>query len=297
MLAIVNGSVQGEKVSIYNPRVHAKHPLNGLKLTNSTGLHLMQGPITVFDDGAYAGDAQIQDLQPGTERLISYAMDLDTEVAPETKAIPDQLVTVKLVKGVLFTSHKHQRSQHYTIKNSGKNAKKLLIEYPYDSNWTLLTPAKPDEKTRDLYRFAVTAEPGKPAMLDVQEERTLNQQVALTNLDDNAIRFYMNVKVVGEEVKKALAEVIRRKQAILDLANQRKQLEQQVTVIDQEQTRIRQNMAQLDRNTDLYNRYVKKFGEQEDQVEALRQQIRKLTVDETNLRKALDDYLIGLTLG
>ena len=42
----------------------------------------MQGPITVFDDGAYAGDAQIQDLPPGTERLISYAMDLDTEVAP-----------------------------------------------------------------------------------------------------------------------------------------------------------------------------------------------------------------------
>ena len=48
----------------------------------------MQGPITVFDDGAYAGDAQIQDLPPGSERLISYAMDLDTEVAPTVKQQP-----------------------------------------------------------------------------------------------------------------------------------------------------------------------------------------------------------------
>ena len=86
-------------------------------------------------------------------------------------------------------------------------------------------------------------------------------------------------------MKKALAEVIARKRSIGQmLADQQKQLEQQITVIDQEQNRIRQNMAQLDRNTDLYNRYVKKFGEQEDQVESLRQQIAKLTADETKLR-------------
>src|SRR6185369_2452203 len=99
MLAILNGSVQGEKVSIYNPNVQAKHPLNGLKLTNSTGLHLMQGPVTVFDDGTYAGDARIEDLPPGSERLISYALDLDTEVAPESKPQPEQLVKVKVAKG------------------------------------------------------------------------------------------------------------------------------------------------------------------------------------------------------
>ena len=66
MLPIVNESVKGEKVSIYNQAVQAKHPLNGLRLVNSTDLHLMQGPITVFDGGAYAGDAKIDDLQPGT---------------------------------------------------------------------------------------------------------------------------------------------------------------------------------------------------------------------------------------
>jgi hypothetical protein len=72
MLPIVNQSVEGTKVSIYNPQVHAKHPLNGLRLKNSTALSLMQGPITVFEGGSYAGDAQIDYLQPGGERVTRW---------------------------------------------------------------------------------------------------------------------------------------------------------------------------------------------------------------------------------
>src|SRR5260221_7060709 len=78
LLPIVNEEVEGTKVSIYNEGTHAKFPLLGLKFTNSTKLHLMQGPITVFENNAYAGDARILDLQPKEERLIAYAIDLGT---------------------------------------------------------------------------------------------------------------------------------------------------------------------------------------------------------------------------
>ena len=178
MLPIVNSAVQGEKLSIYNPAVQPKHPLNGVRLKNTTDLHLMQGPVTVFDDGTYAGDARIEDLPPGSERLISYALDLDVEVAPESKSAPDQLTSVKIAKGVLTSTRKYQRTQTYTVKNSGKNAKTVLVEYPSEPNWKLIEPKEPTEKTRDVYRFAVTAEPGKPAALKIVEEQTVSQQVA-----------------------------------------------------------------------------------------------------------------------
>jgi hypothetical protein len=296
MLPIVNASVDGKKVSIYNANVQVKHPLNGLKLTNSTKLHLMQGPITVFDGGAYAGDAEIKDLAPNSERLISYALDLDTEMADEAKSHPEQLVSVRIAKGTLIASRKYQRTQNYTIKNSGSHAKDVLIEYPHDPNWNLIEPKEPAEKTRDLYRFAVKADPGKPAALKVDEERTDQQRIALSNIDDGTIMFYMNTPVVSAKVKDALGEVIKRRQAIQQLATKRQQLEQQVRDIDAEQARIRQNMAQLDRGSDLYNRYVKKFAEQEDQVESLRKQIRGVQSEETVARKDLDDYLPGLDL-
>jgi hypothetical protein len=296
MLPIVNESVSGDKVSIYNEGTHAKHPLNGLRLKNTTDLHLMQGPMTVFDDGAYAGDAQIQDLQPGTDRLISYAMDLDTEVAPSNKSEPQTLTSLQLNKGTMQTTFKYARSRSFIVKNSGKKAKKVLIEHPLETQWTLVAPKEASEKTRNLYRFLVNAEPGKPATLEVKEEQSVTTQVAVTNLDDNTILQYINNPAPSEAVKKALAEVIKRKQAIAAVVAKREELQRQIGVIDAEQKRIRDNMAQLTKESDLFRRYVTKFTAQEDQVETLRTQVTATIEEEQKLRKGLDDYLTGLDL-
>jgi hypothetical protein len=296
MLPIVNGSVQGEKVSIYNQNVQAKHPLSGLKLINDTGLHLMQGPITVFDGGAYAGDAKIEDLPPKSERLISYALDLKTEVAPEMKGHPEQLLSVKIVKGTMEVSRKLARTNSFTIKNSDTREKTVLIEVPYEASWNLVSPKEPAEKTRDTYRFAVKAEPGKPATLEVVEEQIVGQSLALANLDDNTILFYLSQKNISQQVRNALQEVIKRKQALQQVAVERQNLERQIKAIGEEQERIRKNMEQLERNTDLYKRYVQKFNSQEDTVEKFREQIQKITTDEQQKRRALDDYLINLNL-
>lgn len=296
MLPIVNESVAADKISIYNPGVHAKHPLNGLKFTNSTELHLMQGPITVFDDGSYAGDAQIQDLPPKSERIISYAMDLDTEVAPTSTGDPEQLVSVKIVKGTLHATRKYGRKQSYVVKNSGKKEKKVLIEYPLDANWTLLEPKEPSEKTRDQYRFAVKAEPGKPANLEIKEERTATQQFYVNNLDDGSIQYYINAKVVSDKVKQGLAKVIKKKQALGLLTAKRAELERQVQVIFEEQNRVRQNMAQLPKDSDLFRRYVTKFNEQEDKVEELREQIKTALAEEQAGRQTLDKFIQELDL-
>ena len=40
---------KGKRSRIYNQAVQAKHPLLGLKFKNTSGLHLNQGPITVFE--------------------------------------------------------------------------------------------------------------------------------------------------------------------------------------------------------------------------------------------------------
>ncbi len=296
MLPIVNGSVQAEKVSIFNPAVQPKHPLNGLRLKNTTGLHLMQGPITVFDGGAYAGDARIEDLPPDSERLVSYALDLDVEATAETRLAPEQLVSVKLAKGLLTATRKFERTQTYTIKNSADKARKILIEYPHDPNWKLIEPSEPAEKTRDLYRFAVTAEPGKPATLKVLEQQTVSEQVGLANLPDDAIIIYQRSTAVSDAVKKALSELVKRKQEIQGLAQKKAEQKEIINAITQEQGRIRENMSRLDRNNDLYARYVKKFSEQEDQVEKAREAIKELDVQIHTKQKSLDDYLLGLDL-
>ena len=296
MLPIVSEQIEAEKVSIYDDRVLAKHPLAGLRLVNSTKLNLMQGPVTVYDGDVYAGDARVEDLAPGSERLVSYAVDLDVEVAPRTEPRPEEIVSVKLAKGTLVVTRKLARRKIFEIKNSGADAVKLLVEHPREEPWKLVALEKPAETTRDRYRFAVTAEPGKPVTLEVAEEQQTLQQLALVNTDDSTILFFTNAKQTSPAVKEALTAVIERKREIERFVQERAKREQEVNVVGQEQERIRQNMAQLERTSDLYTRYVQKFAVQEDRVETLRKEVADLQTKELEARRALDDYLQQLEL-
>ena len=297
MLPIVAAEVEAERVAIYDERVLARHPLSGLRLKNTTGLHLMQGPLTVYDQaggGSYSGDARIEDMAPGTERLVSYAVDLDVEVAARGEGRAEEIVNVRLVKGTLFAARKLARAKVFEVKNSGKNAVKVLLEHPLEGGWTLVAPEKPEEKTRDRYRFAVVAEPGKPVTLEVAEEMPIEEAQVLTNLDDGAILFYSRAKATSPAVREALAEVVRRKREIEQLVRDKGVREQEIATIDQEQARIRGNMGALDRTSDLFNQYVRKFADQEKRIEILRGEIAGLVATEQEARKGLDDYLLAI---
>ena len=297
MLPIVAAEVEAERVAIYDERVLARHPLSGLRLKNTTGLHLMQGPLTVYDQaggGSYSGDARIEDMAPGTERLVSYAVDLDVEVAARGEGRAEEIVNVRLVKGTLFAARKLARAKVFEVKNSGKNAVKVLLEHPLEGGWTLVAPEKPEEKTRDRYRFAVVAEPGQPVTLEVAEEMPIEETQVLTNLDDDTILFYSRAKATSPAVREALAEVVRRKREIEQLVRDKGVREQEIATIDQEQARIRGNMGALDRTSDLFNQYVRKFADQEKRIEILRGEIAGLVATEQEARKGLDDYLLAI---
>src|SRR5206468_666481 len=96
LLPIVQKDVEAMRVSVYNPAVHAKFPLLGLKLKNTTGLNLMQGPITVYEGSIYAGDSRIMDLQPNEERILTFAIDLGTEVESKSKNPLNRITSVSI---------------------------------------------------------------------------------------------------------------------------------------------------------------------------------------------------------
>ncbi|HSZ56514.1 MAG TPA: hypothetical protein VK797_12680, partial [Tepidisphaeraceae bacterium] len=126
MLPIVTDTVEAEKLSIYNPSVLPNNPLLGARLKNTSGKFLMQGPITVLADGAYAGDANIDDLPPGQQRLISYGIDQEITVRTDGGGQTSALLTGKIVKGVLDLTYKQVLTQDYTAEDKADAAKSLL---------------------------------------------------------------------------------------------------------------------------------------------------------------------------
>jgi hypothetical protein len=294
MLPIVNSPIAAEKVSIYNESVQRKFPLNGLWLTNTAGLVLMQGPITVFDDGVYAGDARIEDLQPKETRLISYALDLKVEVEPLPLGGTNQITAIQIRKGVITVGRRLTQSKTYSVRNKAGEKRVVLVEHPFRPDWKLVEPPNPIERTPLVYRFQVAAAPGKTAKLEVTEEHSLGESIGLADADVNLFLLYTRNRSISSKVKEALERVVSLRNALSDLQRRGGQIERQISEISQEQTRIRDNMKVLAQNSELYGRYIKKFDQQETQLEGLREQLARLRADEESQRKQLDDYVTGL---
>ncbi len=296
LLPIVNQEVEGTKVSIYNQGVHAKFPLHGLRLKNTTGLHLMQGPITVFEGSSYAGDARIMDLQPNEDRLLSYAIDLGVEVEPVFKRDPDRLTSVKIVKGILHVTHKLRDARTYNIKNRSSHDRTLLVEQPFRQDWKLVTPEKASERTREVYRFELNVAAGKSASQEVVEEQDRLNQVALTNSDDQSMRFFLTSTVPSQAVKDALAKAIELKVKLAGTQRQIAELDRQLKAITDDQTRLRANLQNVPPTAAAYKRYLEKFDTQETEIEKLQAQTKDLRKSEEQQRKDYEGYLLSLNV-
>jgi hypothetical protein len=296
MLPIVNEAVAGVKLSIYNERVNAKHPLNGFRLKNATSLHLLQGPITVFDGGIYAGDARLADLPPGQERLLSYALDLETEVEPQRSPATQELVGASLKKGLLIVTRRAVEERIYLVKSRNDKPKTVLVEHPFRADWRLVEPAQATERSRDLYRFEVPVAAAATARLAVREERRLQESVRLLDTARETIGFYLQAGQVSAAVKEALRKAVDLRDRLDQTVARRSRLEQRVKEIAEEQARIRENMGRLPQSSDLYARYVMRLGQQETEIEGLRRDIETQRSAEERQRRELTEYLLGLDL-
>jgi hypothetical protein len=295
MLPIVGKDVDATRVSIYNERTQAKFPLLGVKLKNTSGMHLNQGPITVFEGANYAGDARILDLQPNEERLVSYAIDLGTEVNPVPSTDNGRLTTVKAVKGILYTTTKLRETKTYTIVNRNEAERLVLIEHPVRNDFKLIDTDKPAETASDFYRFQVKVPAGKNEKQVVTEERLINETVQITNLDDNNIRIFMNSPVTSRKVKDGLDNAMKLRWAMAKTQQELRELERQLKVITDDQVRLRANLKEMPATAAAYKRYLEKFDQQETQIEKYQADIKKLQGTEHSQRKEFEDFLANFS--
>lgn len=131
---------------------------------------MLTGPVTVFDGGSYAGDAQLDHLAPGDKRLLSYAVDLTVSVDPSVKS-SSEVSSGNIVRGVLEVSRVSRWEQTYTIKNKDEQERTIIVEHPFVPGRELMQPEAFDEKTPSLYRFRVVVAAGTAGKPVVAEQR------------------------------------------------------------------------------------------------------------------------------
>jgi hypothetical protein len=292
---VLRGPIEAKKLSVFNPALHPTHPLKAMYLTNTTNQFLAQGPLTVYEDGTATGQARIADVKPNDNRLIAYALDLDVPV--RTTHTPTQRTPVsrKLVKGELRTVARLKDVAKYEVENRGKQPATVWLTHVVRPEWKLIAPAKVIEKTPDLYRFEVIVAPGEKATVEVIEERDETTTAAVWKMSAAVLDELTKEAITPPAVKAALVKA-RAVEVDRDAADTAvRDEEERIKEIVDEQNRLRANLMTLPKESDAYKKYLKKFDEQETEIDARRPKVKelaklraKLAKDLTEMTKTLD---------
>ncbi|MEX2217563.1 MAG: hypothetical protein WD749_02290 [Phycisphaerales bacterium] len=296
MLPILSSAIDGRRVSIYNRGDNAEHPMRGVELKNTTGLQLMPGPISVFDGPAYAGDAQIGHVTLGDKRLLAYAVDLDVHALTKH----DSTSTVRKVRiagGLIERTLKQESRVSYAFSNKdAKRPRTVLVEHPKVQNWDLVEPKKAADETDSLYRFEVALAPSEAGKVDVVQEHTALHSLAVVGFDLPTLLGYVKQGKASQKVLEAVQKAADMQAAINQTERRIGLLDQERQTIDQDQSRIRQNMANIARDTELYRRYMTKLNEQETRLEAIREERAREEGTLQQQRQELEAYVRGLNV-
>jgi hypothetical protein len=271
MLPFLQQKVNTRKLLIYSDP-SAAHPMDAAEISNSTGKTLDGGPITVYDTGAYAGEALMETVKTGDKRLISYGIDLGTRITTQWDSKAEQVREIHARRGILTASNSVVETRTYTIRNVDQKAKTLVIEHAARPEYNLLD-RKPTEKTSNAYRFEVKLAPGVTEKFPVTEERVYERAFAMTDLTPDVLFTYVRNKTFSDAARKQLEHIADLKQQIVTAGRESQSLESQINDIIRDQDRLRQNIVSLNQvngQQQQVQSYAQRLASQESQLASLR---------------------------
>jgi hypothetical protein len=272
MLPIADRPIPAKRVALYQPATDPLHPLVGLLLANDTQGALPPGLATLYErraDGTegFVGDARLPAIQPGEDRIASFAADLAVtmQVTRDTEML---LTDGRVAGGVLTLTRQRRQVITYRAAMPAGSGRTLLIEQPRPQGWTLAEPADAGV-TPTAWRITRAIPAGAVESIRVVLEQPVSERISLVGADVTRLLALAEQGRLTPELRGALgraaalrAELDRRQAALRELRDRRAELAR-------DQDRVRSNLGAVPANSELQRRYLAQMQQQETELASL----------------------------
>ncbi len=299
LIPILQTRMEGERVSIFDESAHGGRPFGGMLLKNNSPLTLEGGSITVIDGDAYAGEALMERLKPGEERLISFSLDLGTLVSAKTKGDRSPVFLVKALNGVFQAHYYETNAKTYTLTNQTDKPRVVFVQHPMRQGWKLSDKLKPESQTANSYRFRVALKPHETIALPVSERRELMDTYDLASFGREQLELFVRLSYIDEAARATLEKIIALKDRLAATDTQLHSIDRETSEIGQDQQRLRDNIKALTATAEarqLITRYIAKAGEQETRLEQLTKSKEAAAGERIRLQEELAKMIRDLTV-
>jgi hypothetical protein len=293
MLPFLKDRVAARKLLIYSER-DGEHPVNAAEVANDTQKTLDGGPITVYDGGAYAGEALFETVKTGDKRLIGYAVDYGTRVTSAFGSGDKSIREIHAQNGLLLLRSALLETRTYSIKNVDARAKTLIVQQEGVHDYSVLSP-QPIERTATAYRFEVKLPANGSQTLKVEQERVLFEQTVVTDATPNFLLTIVQNKQLSAAGRQKLEAIVDLKRQVAKAGEDLNATKALIGDLNDDQTRLRQNIDSLNRvkgEEEQVRKYSGDLANNEGQLAKLRDQSRDISTRksglETQLRGAIE---------
>ena len=292
MIPLSLASLPAQKYSVFSsiPYGSDVHPKLCISIENNSGLKFPAGPITVFENGEYSGDAILEFLPENEKRLIAFGDDIDVR-GTKTEDFDEHIHSLKIVKGVLTKRYKSSKNSVYTIKNSASKERSIIVEHFISAGFNLADEKKLLEKTSNKYRFNIKVKANSQEKLSVIEERFFEEIIQVNTMDNNSMMAICSNSKIPEKIKKAFKDVLDEKVKVDKAQIALNSLQNEQKSLNAEQDRIRKNLQAVGSETQQGKLFLDKLLEIENSLENLKKKIGQSEKEYSNLRSSFLDYV------
>ena len=297
MIPLSLASLPAQKYSVFSNMTYGAdvHPKLCISIENNSGLKFPAGPITVFENGDYVGDAILEFLPEKEKRLIAFGDDMDVR-GSKTENFNKQIQTIKIVKGVLNLQHKSSKNSVYTIKNAASKERSIIVEHPISSGFNLADEKALLEKTSNKYRFNINVKANAQGKLEVLEERLFDEILQINTMDNNTMMGIYSNSEIPEKIKKAFKSILDEKVKVDKAQGSLTNLQNEQKELNAEQDRVRKNIQAVGSETQQGKQFLNKLLQIENSLDNLKQKIVEAEKKFSGLKADFLEYIENVTV-
>ncbi|MGQ9548944.1 MAG: hypothetical protein ACUVSY_06125 [Roseiflexus sp.] len=271
MVPIVNRRMEGRREPIYNARKQPRHPVVSLRILNETGLTLERGPVTIVEQGDYAGEAVLPFTRAGAEIIVAYAVELGIRIGEEHNT-ERQMAGLSLQQEYLLFEEWDIRQTLYRVTSSMPDAVDIVIEHDLLTGYDLFDTPSPTEQAHNIARWTVHCPPGVETTFAVSQRRKVSRYEEVRRLSMRRIQQFFEDTYLDKKTLETLNRLLSLYEQIEHHEETLREIEAERQKIYERQKQTQTNLTPLGQEGDelkLRQRYVTLLNQLEDRLNEL----------------------------
>jgi hypothetical protein len=265
---------------------------------NDSGMVLEEGPIVVYEEGGYAGEAMVPYSARGAEVKLAYAKDLAVRCKHEVKA-HNEVSGLQLAHDAAVEELRFRFIHDLRAENDHDEPVKVLFEMPRIHAREIDPEGpKPIEETASTRRFEVEAPAHGVGKLEVREIQLSYRRVGYNNMSARELESWLKGRYLDEPSYKQLSSVLAAWQRAADLESEVGRLEQERQALYEKITKLSEQLGVLRDSGEegkLRLRYVNELGEAQNNVNEREKRMAELRTEAERFRSDARRRLAQLT--